>query len=147
LIEKRKVLAYITNGNRLLVFRHADYPQAGIQVPAGTIEEGESPEAAVMREAYEESGLENLHLLAFLGESQRDLRPRGRDEIQQRYFFHLTCDGDCPETWSHIERNPRGVYKEYQFDFSWAALDNVPELAGDQGEMLHLLTAAMGQQK
>ena len=147
MIEKRKVLAYITKGDRLLVFRHADYPQAGIQVPAGTIEDGESPEAAVMREVYEESGLGNLRLVSFLGTSERDLRQQGRDEIQQRYFFHLTCDDDCRETWSHLELNPHGEYKAVRFDFSWAALDDVPELAGDQGEMLHVLTTAIGREK
>ncbi len=40
---KRKVLAYITNGDngdRLLVFRHPYSPEAGIQVPGGTVHEG-----------------------------------------------------------------------------------------------------------
>jgi 8-oxo-dGTP pyrophosphatase MutT (NUDIX family) len=145
LIEKRKVLAYITKGHKLLVFRHTDYPQAGIQVPAGSIEDGESPEAAVMREAFEETGLENLRVLSFLGTDQRDLRDHGRDEIQQRFFFHLVCDGECADAWSHVELNPDGVYKEFRFDLSWAALADLPELAGDQGKMLHVLIAAIGR--
>ncbi len=37
----KKVFAYITRGDKLLVFRHADFPEAGIQVPAGTAKEGE----------------------------------------------------------------------------------------------------------
>ena len=45
-----KVLAYVTrlrNGDvELLVFDHRDAPEAGIQVPAGTIEPGESPDVA-----------------------------------------------------------------------------------------------------
>ena len=48
---KQKVYAYITHANRLLVFRHVDEPDAGIQVPGGTMEEGEAPDEAVMREA------------------------------------------------------------------------------------------------
>ena len=32
-----KVFAYITHRDRLLVFRHTDFPEAGIQVPAGTV--------------------------------------------------------------------------------------------------------------
>lgn len=55
---KDKVLAYITHGNRLLVFRHPHAPEAGIQVPAGTVEEGEDPGTAVLREAAEETGLD-----------------------------------------------------------------------------------------
>jgi len=49
----QKVLAYVTWGDKLLVFSHPDFPEAGIQVPAGTIEPGEEPEAAVLREAFE----------------------------------------------------------------------------------------------
>lgn len=56
---RRKVLAYITNRQRLLVFSHLDIPEAGIQVPGGTLEDGESPEEGVLREAYEETGLED----------------------------------------------------------------------------------------
>ncbi len=36
---KHKVFAYITSQHQLLVFRHPYAPEAGIQVPAGTIEE------------------------------------------------------------------------------------------------------------
>ena len=56
--EIQKVIAYITNGRRLLVFRDTDFPEAGIQVPAGTVDAGEAPQTAVMREAQEETGLE-----------------------------------------------------------------------------------------
>ena len=43
-----KVFAYITNQNRLLVFRHMDFPEAGIQVPAGTFMTGEELITAVL---------------------------------------------------------------------------------------------------
>src|SRR5690348_18410922 len=67
----QKALAYITWGNTLLVFSHPDFPEAGIQVPAGTIEPGEEPEAGALREAFEETGLSGLALVAFLGEQMR----------------------------------------------------------------------------
>jgi ADP-ribose pyrophosphatase YjhB (NUDIX family) len=54
------VLAYITCQQKLLVFRHSYEPEAGIQVPAGTIEEGEPPEQAVLCEAFAETGLTGL---------------------------------------------------------------------------------------
>ncbi len=59
---RERVLAYITQGDRLLVFRHTRSPEADIQVPGGTVEAGEAPEAAALREAREESGLAVLHL-------------------------------------------------------------------------------------
>lgn len=38
----------------LLLFMH---PNAGIQFPAGTVEEGELPEQAVLREVAEKTGI------------------------------------------------------------------------------------------
>lgn len=56
----KKVYAYITRGEQLLVFNHVDFPEAGIQVPGGTLEPDELPESAVLREALKETGLEGL---------------------------------------------------------------------------------------
>ena len=53
---KHKVFAYITHGHHLLVFRHLYVPEAGIQVPAGTVETHERSDDAVLREASEEIG-------------------------------------------------------------------------------------------
>ena len=63
-----KVVAYVTSGDRLLVFRHVHEPEAGIQVPAGTVEPGESPDDAVIREAHEETGLAGLTIRRYLGQ-------------------------------------------------------------------------------
>ncbi len=41
----------------LLVFQHAGMPEASLQVPGGTVEQGETPIEAVAREVLEESGL------------------------------------------------------------------------------------------
>lgn len=43
-----KVIAHITQGDRLLVFRHPQHPEARVQVPAGTVEQGEKLEEAVL---------------------------------------------------------------------------------------------------
>src|SRR5690606_12592633 len=51
-----KAIAYIPRGDRFVVFEEPDSPLVGIQVPGGTVEAGESLEAAVLREAYEETG-------------------------------------------------------------------------------------------
>jgi len=49
-----KVTAFITRGADVLLIETA---HAGVQFPAGTIEEGEAPEAAALREACEETAL------------------------------------------------------------------------------------------
>ena len=80
-----KVVAYITKDDHLLVFRHVD-SEAGIQVPAGTLEPGESPNDGVIREAQEETGLDNLEVRRFLGSRNYDMLPYGRAEIHRRYY-------------------------------------------------------------
>ena len=86
--------AYITKGSRLLLFTHPEAPEAGIQVPAGTIEAGERPEDAAMREAREETGLAGLRFERFLAHDTRDMRDWRSDELQYRWFR---------ETWRHGE--------------------------------------------
>ena len=65
----QKVTAFVTRpradgGRDLLVMQH---PTAGVQVPAGTVEENEPVTAAAFREVAEETGLTQLRLLAHLG--------------------------------------------------------------------------------
>lgn len=102
---KHKVFAYITHNQHLLVFSHPFAPEAGIQVPAGTINEGEHPEKAVLREAFEETGLTDLTLDSFLGEQERDMSDFGRNEIHHRRFYHLHCHREPPLTWRHEEHH------------------------------------------
>jgi 8-oxo-dGTP pyrophosphatase MutT (NUDIX family) len=62
-----KVTAFITRdtdaGRQLLVFQH---PDAGIQLPAGTMEVSETPEIAMLREVHEETGLTAVEIVAKL---------------------------------------------------------------------------------
>ncbi|HEV2235823.1 MAG TPA: NUDIX domain-containing protein [Ktedonobacterales bacterium] len=138
-----KVVAYITHRRRLLVFTHRDHPEAGVQVPAGTVEPGESGEVAVLREAREETGLRELTLVRYLGEQWRDLTEYRRDKVLHRRFYHLRCLGQPPETWqSAEEHSTEGDPKPIVFDCFWVPLpDGVPELAAEQGHMLLALLA------
>ncbi|WP_374777511.1 NUDIX domain-containing protein [Streptomyces sp. NBC_01310] len=76
-VTKEKVLVYVVRDDRLLVFRHTDhsYGQVGIQVPAGSIRPGETPAAAALREAREETGLSDFKIVRKLGETEHDLGP------------------------------------------------------------------------
>lgn len=143
---KRRAMAYITHGEQLLVFRHVNDPEAGIQVPGGTVEPDEQPVDAVLREAFEETGLEGLRLGAFLGEAEFDLTPYGRDGIQHRFYYHVTADGPVPEVWQHIERDPsEGDEEEILFECYWVELpEGVPELIASMDEKLPELLAMMG---
>ena len=137
-----KVVAYITKDRQLLVFRHVD-SEAGIQVPAGTLEPGESPDEGVMREAQEETGLDSLEVRRFLGTRDYDMSPYGLAEFHRRYYYHLECTGDAPSVWRHLETGG-GTTKGIEFELYWAMLpDHVPELAAVQDDFLVELGASL----
>ena len=140
-----KVFAYITHRNRLLIFRHTDFPEAGIQVPAGTVKADEELEVAVLREAFEETGLNGLTLHSYLGEQIRNMQDVGKDEIHHRHFYHLLCEGDAPDEWQHDETDPSdGGAFPIRFEFFWATLPSqVPDLICDHGIMLPVLEKQM----
>jgi 8-oxo-dGTP diphosphatase len=140
----QKVFAYVTRMDppALLVFRQPVSPEVGIQVPAGTLEEGEDPAAGVLREVREETGLAALVLRRFLGTARYDMKEFGRAEIQVRHFFHLECQQSTPERWSH-EETGGGIHAPIEFELFWAPLpDGVPPLIGGHGAMLQQLMAA-----
>lgn len=143
MIEKTKVLTYITRGSRLLVFTHPTAPEAGIQVPGGTVEPGEMVEDAALREAIEETGLAGLRLNTYLGELSRDMSDFGMDEIHHRYYFHVWCDEEAPEYWQHGEYESGG--EPIPFDFYWVEMTEAfPQLIADHDAYLPALGTYLG---
>jgi 8-oxo-dGTP pyrophosphatase MutT (NUDIX family) len=67
MLERHRVAVYVldrvtgsgdtSRGSRVLCFDHADFPEAGTQIPAGGVAEGETVEAAAAREVLEETGI------------------------------------------------------------------------------------------
>jgi 8-oxo-dGTP pyrophosphatase MutT (NUDIX family) len=100
-----KACACVVQRGRVLVFRHP-HSSAGVQLPKGTIEPGEVPAAAVVRELAEESGL-NLSAppkliaeMKFTG-SRNKAFPE-KPPTQQRWFiFRFDAVELLPEHWSH----------------------------------------------
>ncbi len=133
---KNKVLAYIAryrNGStQLLVFTHRDHPEAGVQVPAGTVEPGEAIEAALFREIWEESGLADVQLIRKLAEHEE----AGWDNI--RHVFHVTAPADTLDEWTHVVHG-KGEDAGMVFEYRWADLRAGVVLAGAQDRWLHLI--------
>ena len=128
---KHKILAYITRqrdgATQLLVFTHRDYPEAGVQVPAGTVEPGESIEAALFREVHEESGLRNPVLVRKLAEYEETTWGN------IHHVFHLTAPEGTPESWTYIVHG-KGEDNGMVFKYCWTGLD--VGLAGNQAKWL-----------
>ncbi len=129
-ILKKKVVVYVISDQKLLVFRHVDfsYEEVGIQVPAGTIESGESPEAAAVRELQEETGYSCFKIMTKLGMQEYDMTPYRR-EIQERHFFLAEPTEDLPKRWGSSEGS-------ISFECFWIPLESSHVLQSGQGAML-----------
>jgi len=115
-----KVYAYITRADKLLVFKHVDFTEAGVQVPGGTMEAGETPVMAVMREVFEETGLQGLVLKKYLGEDEYWDSSVHPSVSISCHFFHIFSTQDVPDTWQHYEQHPSdGSPAPILFEFYW----------------------------
>lgn len=95
---RQRSLAYVTRGQQdLLVFEHTpEYPDAGVQVPAGGVDAGEHPAQAAVRELYEETGL-RLHSTVHLASFHRTRA----SQSEVGHFFWLRAPLDTPNAWAH----------------------------------------------
>lgn len=134
-----KALCYIVRDGQLLVFRHLDYSyeEVGIQVPAGTVKQGEDPTSAALREAQEETGLTRFTVVRKLGTVDYDITPY-RPEIQRRHIFQLSLHQDTPQRWTSQEDND-GAGQPIRFECFWIPLEQGHVLQSGQGALLSRL--------
>lgn len=99
---------------QILAFRH---PLAGTQLVKGTLEPGEQPAAAALRELAEESGIDRASATEKIGELDIP-------EAEQRWDFYLCSpDDDLPEQWDFFTTDGGG----HVFRFFWYNLDDEPD--------------------
>ena len=130
-----KVTAFITRKKRneeLLLIQH---PNAGIQIPAGTVEKSETVEEALIREIIEETGLRKTRIKRYLGFKEKKLsnyeliisdktkvysRPTSTsfDWAVLRKGCTVTQDRICGEytqiTYKEYDKFPKPNYVTYQ---------------------------------
>ncbi len=134
---RERVICYITRNLELLVFEHGlPYPTAGIQVPAGGLEVGESIFEAATREATEATGLMNLEIKTHLGSG---LYKNGNK--RQIWHFVWLMTQEPRDSWQHFAED------FYYFDHRFVPLEKVilhydmeaflPELGNFFGLELH----------
>ena len=138
---RHKVMACVmrrTAGRReSLVFEHRDAPEAGVQVPAGTVEPGEDFEAAARRELAEEAGLgpTDVRLVRRLADAYE------ASYDQQRHVFEFEPARALPDRWSHTVQGA-GEDAGMVFEYHWVTVRPELKLAGAQERYLHLLAEA-----
>lgn len=139
---KRKVLAYITKGENaereILVFEHKDFPEAGLQVPGGTIEKDELLIDALYREIEEETGI-NREELELKGKvNKTNYFPEHKNVVYERNIFHLKFIGEVHSRWEY-RVNGGGKDDGMIFCHRWVPINKLPELAADQDQAIEFI--------
>jgi 8-oxo-dGTP diphosphatase len=134
-----KVVIYLVHRGHLLVFQHPDAPEAGLQVPAGTVEPREKPREAAIRELLEETGIDAV-IVRDLGTTLYDMHAYGRNELHERSFFLAEPAGNrsLHQRWRHLETHD-GIGEPDVFELSWVPLDTpglAATLEAGQGALL-----------
>jgi 8-oxo-dGTP pyrophosphatase MutT (NUDIX family) len=132
-ITRPRAVAYVIRDGDVLVFTHRPTPcteTAGLQVPGGTVHDGEDPAAAVVREVREETGLD-VEIVRPLGTVTRGGR--------ELHHFHVAPLGPTPDAWDHDERSD-GDVPLWTFSLFWLPVP-VARRAIDHGmgDLLDLL--------
>lgn len=131
----QKACSYVTRRTgELLVFEGPEHD--GLQIPKGTVETGESPREALVREVREESGLGALsgptHLTTDVW-TRRESPPKR----YVRHFFHATVH-EPRDRWTHTVRDG-GEEHGAEFDLYWVRPRTDREFALELDEYVHML--------
>ncbi|XRD23763.1 DNA mismatch repair protein MutT [Lysinibacillus fusiformis] len=135
-----KAFGYITREHgeqiQVLVFGQ-NTVGAGIQVPKGTIEEGETP--LEVRKAGDAGGDRVLTTLVVQELIAQDYFNHPSGVLQKRYFYHLTISGETKDTWQHY---PTGLNEaDLLFSFYWISAEQDTLLAKGHGDYLYRVLA------
>ena len=87
-----------------------------MQLVKGSLERGEDPPRAALRELREESGISDAEIISFLG-TVRVTEP------DQDWHMFLCSTGSLPDAWSHLTEDGGG----HEFSFFWHPLDREPD--------------------
>lgn len=133
------VICYITRGSEILTF--SGHPDGGIGVPAGGIEEGETPPEAAIREILEESGL-SLETFVYLGQQEYYFKGQHPEnglplEFWEDRYYYAFETLEPRDSWDWVVSDGVGD-KGRVFQHSFVPLEGV-QIDWDMGEFLPLL--------
>jgi 8-oxo-dGTP pyrophosphatase MutT (NUDIX family) len=132
LLTRLRVVAYVVRaGRELLVFNQRG--DANVQVPAGRLDPDETLERGLARELDEEVGIRG-RIVRELGHVTRR---QGDGRVYESHYFELETD-ERRDAWEHLVHGD-GDDAGLVFVCRFVPLDPPPQLAGRQGEFLHLL--------
>lgn len=135
------------------MFSHVNFPEAGIQVPKGTVGPKEDLKDAVLREVQEETGLTKIFIKEYLGKDEMLISyPKIEEPVKLNFFFFHICVEEQPKTsWNWLEKDPHpsGLlpddiieikkYGGIRLQLYWVPLNAIPPLMANLGKFLFKL--------
>lgn len=110
------MVVHVEREDGLLVFDHRDHPEAGTQVPAGGVRDGEDLIEAAIREVHEETGVRLTAQPTYLG-AHEHLDGLGQAAVSR--FFRVTAPEGLPRAWEHVvsgDGEDAGLVFDCRFD-------------------------------
>ncbi|MEG0416724.1 MAG: NUDIX domain-containing protein [Erysipelothrix sp.] len=133
----KKAYGYVTRNieetTQVLVFQHSN-PEAGIQIPKGTVKPNEDTYNAVRREIEEETGLSNFDVVDLIAE---DFWEYDDGIIHNRFFYKITVL-NAPDKWDY-QPTGGGDEEGLTFHFFWISSIDEVELVRGHGDYLKLV--------
>ena len=138
-LVRERVVAYVTRqgprGLDLLTIEQGDIK--GVQVPAGRLDPGESPEHGLAREVEEETGITGVSVVRRLADADEFERLYGRGP-HRSHAFHADVAADGPDEWEH-RVGGSGADAGLVYLCRWVRLDQCPPLWGDADPLVEKL--------
>jgi ADP-ribose pyrophosphatase YjhB (NUDIX family) len=118
--RRQRVAVYVEGEGGLLVFDHRDHPEAGTQIPAGGVRDGETLVDAARREVHEETGVRVLAEAVALGTHEH---VDGLGRPAATHFFRIAAPAGLPTSWEHVvegDGDDAGLVFRCRFDLAAA---------------------------
>ena len=132
-MKRHKILAFVTNGKKLLALKTAEHPEHGPSkwfIVTGSLEEQENEKEAIKREVKEET---NLGIEDILDLNWGSIYLWDDEECHEKNFIVFVKEGEVKLNEEHIE-------------FEWLELNDFVERIGwdlDKTELRKVLEAAL----
>jgi len=113
---------------KLLVLQFDGYPDWPFRLPGGTVDENETPEEAMYREVFEESGLKDLPILRKLGVHRYFKYHTNTNS--ERHDYLLLAPRNLPDHWAHTVTGQDADANEI-FNYYWIGADEIHRLSDE----------------
>ena len=98
---RRRAVVYATRERdgrtELLTIEALEYPEEGIQVPAGRIDHEEGLEDGLRRELAEETGITHARVVRELSDFECRY-----ETFSRNHAFHVVVEEETPDQWEHV---------------------------------------------